>query len=85
MFGSIGVDLEPEITEVVLTIMFSVMALGHVSMWAGLDPGSFGTDQALVTTEVCMETGSMGASLVWSHLRAWICRKWPGTWSLGPA
>lgn len=32
MFGSIGVDLEPEITEVVLTIMFSVMALGHVSM-----------------------------------------------------
>ena len=70
MFGFTVVDMEPEITEVVLALESAVMDPGHVSVWAGLDPGSIGADHVLVTTGVCLETKFMGASLVLGQSRS---------------
>ena len=43
VLGFTGMDLQPEITKVVLAL--TVIDLAHGFMWAGLDPGSSGADR----------------------------------------
>lgn len=43
VLGFTEMDLQPEITKVVLAL--TVIDLAHGFMWAGLDPGSSGADR----------------------------------------